>query len=51
MRQNAKPAAASPKPSNTTASSAPASKPRMPLQEALKRTNERFGNCLRKLGE
>lgn len=43
MRPSAKPAAESPKPSNTKASSAPASKPRMPLQEALKRTNERFG--------
>ncbi len=51
MRPSAKPAAASAKPSNTSASAAPASKPRMPLQEALKRANERFGKCLRKLGE
>ena len=51
MRPSAKPAAASAKPSNTSASASPASKPRMPLQEALKRTNERFSKCLRKLGE
>lgn len=51
MRQNAKPSPATSKPSQAAASPVPGSKPRMPLQEALKRTNERFGKCLRKLGE